>query len=121
MAEKMLPRATSGSIEPPLPQAVGYVVVVVIGFLIAFLMILVTHILKKTAGEDNKTTEMFMTANRRVGTGLTSSAVISSWLWSTAMLGSTLVGYNYGIAGPFWFAAGCVCFCRVCVCPLWPG
>ena len=23
------------------------------------------------------------------------------------MLGSTLVGYSYGIAGPFWFAAGC--------------
>lgn len=23
------------------------------------------------------------------------------------MLGSTLVGYNFGIAGPFWFAAGC--------------
>lgn len=104
----MLPRATSGgsAVEPPLPQAVGYVVVVIIGFLIAFCMILVTHILKKTAGENNKTTEMFMTANRRVGTGLTASAVISSWLWSTAMLGSTLVGYNYGIAGPFWFAAG---------------
>lgn len=23
------------------------------------------------------------------------------------MLGSTLVGYLYGVAGPFWFAAGC--------------
>ena len=23
------------------------------------------------------------------------------------MLGSTLVGYRYGVAGPFWFAAGC--------------
>lgn len=107
----MLPRATTGgsaepSVEPPLPQAVGYVVVVVIGFLIAFAMILVTHILKKTVGENNKTTEMFMTANRRVGIGLTTSAVISSWLWSTAMLGSSFVGYNYGIAGPFWFAAG---------------
>ncbi|KAL2282349.1 hypothetical protein FJTKL_10959 [Diaporthe vaccinii] len=99
--------AASGTIEPPLPQAVGYVVVVLIGFLIAFIMIFVTYLLKRTVGEDNRTTEMFMTANRRVGTGLTASAVISSWLWSTAMLGSTLVGYNYGIAGPFWFAAGC--------------
>jgi urea-proton symporter len=98
--------SNGGSIEPPLPRAVGYVVVVLIGFLIAFIMIFVTYLLKKTAGEDNRTTEMFMTANRRVGTGLTASAVISSWLWSTAMLGSTLVGYNYGIAGPFWFAAG---------------
>lgn len=98
--------ASGGTIEPPLPQAAGYAVVVAIGFFIAFLMILVTHILRKTAGEDNRTTEMFMTANRRVGTGLTASAVISSWLWSTAMLGSTFVGYNFGVAGPFWFAAG---------------
>lgn len=24
------------------------------------------------------------------------------------MLGSTFVGYNFGVAGPFWFAAGYV-------------
>ncbi len=63
-------------------------------------MMLVTKVLKKTTGEDNKKTEMydpaqssvlspslifiltyttcrFMTANRTVGTGLTASAVIS--------------------------------------------
>lgn len=93
-------------VEPPLPQAAGYVIVIVVGFLIALIMMVTTRILRKTAGEDNNTTEMFMTANRRVGTGLTASAVISSWLWSTAMLGSSLVGYNFGVAGPFWFAAG---------------
>ncbi|KAK7421584.1 hypothetical protein QQX98_002051 [Neonectria punicea] len=102
-----LDKRNDGTIEPPLPQAAGYAVVIAIGFLIAFIMIFATHVLKKTVGEDNKTTEMFMTANRSVGTGLTASAVISSWLWSTAMLGSTLVGYNFGVAGPFWFAAGC--------------
>jgi Na+/proline symporter len=101
-----LAKRASDSIEPPLPQSAGYVVVIVIGFLIAFFMMFATHVLKKTVGEDNRTTEMFMTANRRVGTGLTASAVISSWLWSTAMLGSSLVGYNFGVAGPFWFAAG---------------
>lgn len=85
---------------------VGSIVVVVIGLLFAGAMVYVTHILKKTIGEDNQKSEMFMTANRSINTGLTSSAVISSWLWSTAMLGSTLVGYNYGVAGPFWFAAG---------------
>ncbi|KAL7823705.1 Sodium:solute symporter family domain-containing protein [Trichoderma gracile] len=95
------------TVSPPLPQVAGYVVVIGIGFLIAFVMIFATHLLKKTIGEDNRTTEMFMTANRSVGTGLTASAVVSSWLWSTAMLGSTLVGYNFGVAGPFWFAAGC--------------
>ena len=98
--------ATASVVQPPLSQAVGYVVVVVVGFTIAFAMVLATQVLKRTAGEDNKKTEMFMTANRSVRTGLTTSAVISSWLWSTAMLGSSLVGYNFGISGPYWFAAG---------------
>ncbi|GJN79969.1 hypothetical protein PLIIFM63780_003493 [Purpureocillium lilacinum] len=95
------------AISPPLPQAAGYAVVLGVGVLIALIMMALTRLLKTTVGEDNKTTEMFMTANRSVGTGLAASAVVSSWLWSTAMLGSTLVGYNFGVAGPFWFAAGC--------------
>lgn len=70
-------------------------------------MMFVTRLLKKTVGEDNQKTEMFMTANRSVRTGLTASAVVSSWLWSTAMLGSSIVGYTNGVSGPFWFAAGC--------------
>ncbi|KAF2501883.1 hypothetical protein BU16DRAFT_613715 [Lophium mytilinum] len=95
------------AVPPPLSQAVGYIVVVVIGLVIAFTMVFVTRVLKRTVGEDNEKTEMFMTANRSVKTGLTASAVVSSWLWSTAMLGSSLVGYVNGVAGPFWFAAGC--------------
>ncbi|CAG7974690.1 unnamed protein product [Penicillium nalgiovense] len=95
------------TVQPPLSQAVGYVVVVVIGVIIALVMMIITKVLKRTTGEDNKKTEMFMTANRTVRTGLTASAVISSWLWSTALLGSSFVGYDYGVAGPFWFAAGC--------------
>ncbi|KAK2804071.1 hypothetical protein FQN51_002602 [Onygenales sp. PD_10] len=99
--------AAATVVQPPLSQAVGYIVVVVVGLIIAFVMVLVTRILRQTVGEDNNKTEMFMTANRTVRTGLTVSAVISSWLWSTAMLGSSLVGYNFGVSGPFWFAAGC--------------
>ncbi|KAL4887667.1 Sodium:solute symporter family-domain-containing protein [Aspergillus karnatakaensis] len=98
---------STGTVQPPLSQAVGYIVVVLIGVIIALVMMLVTKVLKKTTGEDNKKTEMFMTANRTVRTGLTASAVISSWLWSTALLGSSFTGYNYGVSGPFWFAAGC--------------
>ncbi|KAL5452691.1 hypothetical protein PMIN06_005875 [Paraphaeosphaeria minitans] len=107
MASELLGRAEEVVVQPPLSQAVGYVVVVVIGLVIAFAMVVVTRLLKRTVGEDNKKTEMFMTANRSVNTGLTASAVVSSWLWSTAMLGSTLVGYVNGVSGPFWFAAGC--------------
>ncbi|KAI3012268.1 hypothetical protein CBS147346_645 [Aspergillus niger] len=100
-------RTAGASVQPPLSQAVGYVIVVVLGLIIAGVMMVITKILKKTTGEDNKKTEMFMTANRTVRTGLTASAVISSWLWTTAMLGASFVGYDYGVAGPFWFAAGC--------------
>lgn len=93
-------------VTPPLSQAVGYVIVVVVGFIIAAIMVYITRILKRTNGEDYSKSEMFMVANRSIKTGLTASAVVSGWLWSTAMLGSTLVGYNFGVAGPFWFAAG---------------
>ncbi|KAK7550224.1 urea active transporter [Phyllosticta citricarpa] len=99
--------SSADALSPPLSQAVGYIVVVGIGLIIAFGMVFVTKMLKKTVGEDNQKTEVFMTANRSVTRGLTSSAVVSSWLWSTAMLGSSFVGYDYGVAGPFWFAAGC--------------
>ncbi|KAF2704123.1 urea active transporter [Pleomassaria siparia CBS 279.74] len=108
MLPELVGRDESGVVvHPPLSQAVGYVVVVVIGLVIAITMIFVTRLLKRTVGEDNRKTEMFMTANRSVNTGLTASAVVSSWLWSTAMLGSSLVGYVNGVSGPFWFAAGC--------------
>ncbi|KAJ5125224.1 hypothetical protein N7526_007401 [Penicillium atrosanguineum] len=103
----LLARNGISTVQPPLSQAVGYVIVVVVGLIIALVMMIITKVLKKTAGEDNEKTEMFMTANRTVRTGLTSSAVISSWLWTTALLGSSFVGYSYGLAGPFWFAAGC--------------
>lgn len=47
-----------------------------------------------------------MVANRSIGTGLTASAVISSWLYSSALLGSPYLTYSYGIALPLWWAAG---------------
>ena len=71
-------RAGGASIEPPLPQAAGYVVVVVLGLIVAAgrfalmlhvglsggytdrpAMMFVTRLLKKTTGEDNNRTEMY--------------------------------------------------------------
>lgn len=46
-------------VRPPLSQAVGYVVVVVIGLVIAFAMVFITKVLKRTVGEDNRKTEMY--------------------------------------------------------------
>lgn len=76
-------------------------------------MIFVTRALKSSFGEDNKSTETFMVANRTVGTGLTASAVISSWTFTSALLGAPYLTYWYGIALPVWWANGqstMICF-----------
>ncbi|KAJ9264595.1 hypothetical protein DTO212C5_7098 [Paecilomyces variotii] len=69
-------------------------------------MVGVNKFLEKFLLEKSDHTEMFMVANRSVGTGLTASAVISSWMWATAIIWTAAQGYLYGIAAPFWYAAG---------------
>ncbi|KAG4287297.1 hypothetical protein FPRO06_04949 [Fusarium proliferatum] len=101
-------RSDEPSVVPsPLPQSVGYGVVVAAGLAFAFGMMGLTAVLKKTLNEDNSKVETFMVANRTVRTGLVASAVVSSWLWSTALLSCVLVTYSYGISGAFWYGAGC--------------
>lgn len=92
-------------IDPPLSQAVGYGVVVGLGFAFAFFMILTTFVLKRYNYE-LQTSEMFSTAGRSVKSGLVASAVVSSWTWAATLLQSSAVAYNYGVSGPFWYASG---------------
>jgi len=47
-----------------------------------------------------------MTAKHSVKTGLTASAVVSSWTIAATLLTSTSFGYDYGVSGPFWYGAG---------------
>ncbi|KAF4462672.1 urea active transporter [Fusarium albosuccineum] len=91
----------------PLSQGLGYGVVVGVGLAFGLGMILVTKLLQRFLGERSDRSEMFMVANRSVGTGLTASAVVSSWMWATAIIWTAAQGYLYGIAAPFWYAAGC--------------
>ncbi|KAL4780388.1 Sodium:solute symporter family-domain-containing protein [Aspergillus varians] len=91
---------------PPLSQGVGYGVVIGLGVAFAIGMVLTTRALKKVFGEDSHTTETFMVANRRVGTGLTASAVISSWTFTSALLGAPYLTYWHGVALPIWWANG---------------
>jgi Na+/proline symporter len=43
---------------------------------------------------------MFMVANRSVGTGLTASAVFSSWMWINETVLAAAMTYRYGLALP---------------------
>ncbi|PWN36841.1 uncharacterized protein FA14DRAFT_183221 [Meira miltonrushii] len=101
------------SIPAPLSQGWGYGVTVGFGLAFAIGMMGITEALKRSTGENNRHFETFAVAGRKIGTGLTATAVISSWAWSTALLSSSAITYNYGVAGAYWFAAGClvqICF-----------
>ena len=47
----------------------------------------------------------YIVAKRSLGTGLTAAGVTSSWTWSTTLLSSVTVAYEYGVAGSFFYAA----------------
>ncbi|KZV81964.1 Na+/solute symporter [Exidia glandulosa HHB12029] len=53
-----------------------------------------------------KHSEEFNTASRNVKPGLIASGIVSAWTWAATLLQSSTVAYRYGVAGPFWYAAG---------------
>lgn len=66
-------------------------------------MMTVTAIMKRRGNVENA--EEFTVAKRSLGTGLTAAGVTSSWTWSTTLLSSVTVAYQYGVAGSFFYAA----------------
>lgn len=90
---------------PPLSQGVGYGIVIGVGAVFALGMSATSWALSRYMNEIQDS-EMFMTAKHSVKSGLTASAVVSSWTIATTLLTSTTYGYLYGVSGPFWYAAG---------------
>ncbi|KAK0512577.1 hypothetical protein JMJ35_004594 [Cladonia borealis] len=89
-----------------LPVGVGYGVVVGIGFFFAFVMCGITYIQNRYTRFSTKQSEEFNTASRSVKPGLIASGIVSAWTWAATLLQSGTVAYEYGVAGPFWYAAG---------------
>lgn len=50
--------------------------------------------------------EQFNTAGRSVKTGLIANVIVSQWTWAATLLQSSNVAWQYGVSGPFWYAAG---------------
>lgn len=80
--------ANGVQIEPPFSQGVGYGIVVGLGAAFAIGMSMVSLFLSKYF-EEKQDSEMFMTAKHSVKTGLTASAVVSSWTIAATLLSST--------------------------------
>lgn len=88
-----------------LDESWGWFIVVGLGAVFAIAITLETKIEEKYLGV-SQTSEWFNTAGRVIKTGLTAAAIVSAWTWAATLLQSSTVAYQYGISGPFWYAAG---------------
>ena len=88
-----------------LDESVGYLVLIGVGMLMASAVLILVKAETKWLGT-KKTFEWFSTAGRTVKTGLIVTSVVSAWTWAATLLQSSTVAYQYGISGPFWYAAG---------------
>ena len=88
-----------------LDESWGWFIVVGLGAVFAIAITLETKIEERYLGV-SQTSEWFNTAGRVIKTGLTAAAIVSAWTWAATLLQSSTVAYQYGISGPFWYAAG---------------
>ncbi|MDW0282625.1 MAG: sodium/solute symporter [Nitrososphaeraceae archaeon] len=88
-----------------LSQGIGYLILLGLGLVMALGVTLLIKAETKWLGT-KKTFEWFSTAGRNVKTGLIASSVVSAWTWAATLLQSSTVTYQFGISGPFWYAAG---------------
>lgn len=89
----------------PLPESAGYAIVLGFGAFFSVFTTVLVYLDKKVNGTVH-TSEFFNTAGRTVKTGLTASVIVSQWTWAATLLQSSNVAWNYGVSGPFWYAAG---------------
>ena len=93
---------TSGAI---MGQGTGYGMLFGFGFALTFITIFLSWMEIKFGGAQQNS-EFFNTAGRDVKTGLTAAVIVSQWTWAATLLQSSNVAWQYGISGPFWYAAG---------------
>ncbi|KAL2799980.1 Sodium:solute symporter family-domain-containing protein [Aspergillus keveii] len=91
------------------PQGTAYGLLIGLGVFFCGVILIAIKVQKAYLSEDSATSEMFMVANRSVGTGLTASAVFSSWMWINETVLSAAMCYRYGLAVPLWWGSG-LCF-----------
>lgn len=88
-----------------LSEGIGYLILLGVGLVMAVAVTLIVRVETKWLGT-KKTFEWFSTAGRSIKVGLISSSVLSAWTWTATLLQSSTVAYQFGISGPFWYAAG---------------
>ena len=93
----------------PLPEAIGWVICLVLGCAFAALVGGMVYLSNKNVAAEEQTgnnSEVYSTAGRTISAGLTAADVVSKWTWAATLLQSSNVAWQYGVSGPFWYAAG---------------
>ncbi|KAJ3937196.1 MAG: urea transporter [Lentinula lateritia] len=91
---------------PPLPQAVGYAVVLGLGIVFALAMNVTTWIQARFSKYKPNSASEFSAASRSLKTGLVVAGIVSSWTWSLTLLQSATQSYEMGVSGGWWYAVG---------------
>lgn len=52
------------------------------------------------------TAEEFLVAGRSVSSTMITASIVCSWTWAATIMVAARVGYEYGLSGPLWYAAG---------------
>lgn len=81
-------------------QGAAYGLLIGLSVLFCGVILFAVKIQNAYLSEDSGKSEMFMVANRSVGTGLTASAVFSSWMWINETVLAAAMCYRYGLAVP---------------------
>ena len=91
-----------------LAPGVGWGVVIGLAVGFSFLMLLIIFVQNRYSPVTSHASDKdeFSSASRSVKPGLIAAGIVSAWTWAATLEQSAVVGYKYGVSGPFWYAAG---------------
>ncbi|TFK53122.1 urea transporter [Heliocybe sulcata] len=92
--------------DTPLPQGVGYGVVLGLGLFFALVMNVITWVQARFSRYSPSSAAEFTAASRSLKTGIVVAGIVSSWTWSLTLLQSATQSYTMGISGGYWYAVG---------------
>ncbi|THH05204.1 hypothetical protein EW145_g4967 [Phellinidium pouzarii] len=89
-----------------LPQGSGYGIILGGGFAFALFMVLLSWLQSKFTETSPFEAEEFSSASRSVKPGLVCSGIVSAWTWSATLMVSSLITYQFGVSGGWWYGVG---------------
>lgn len=87
-----------------LPYQSVYYIIIIFGILFLVFSLFWWKSIRKVSYRN--TAEWFLSAGRNMKGGIVTASIVSTWTWAATIMVSSKMGYDYGISGPYWYAAG---------------